>query len=100
MEYINIKNSINQTTNVHKKAFLDIIKLMSSKISETQIVGEPVIMIVRSGKNVRMSFNFTVSKESDLFMVINNMKKFIADTIIGLFDLKPYNILMNYQGRH
>jgi hypothetical protein len=100
MEYINIKNNINQTTNIHKNVFLDIVKLMSSKIVDVKIEGEPEIVIVRKGKNVKISFNFTITKHSDLFTTINLIKKYINETIVNLFDLKPYNILMNYQGRH
>lgn len=100
MEYINIKNSTNQTTNIHKKVFSDIIKLMATKISETKIIDEPNIIIVRSGKNIRISFDFTISKKTDLFNIVNSMKKFITETITNLFDIKPYNILMNYKGRH
>ncbi len=100
MEYINIKNSTNQTTNIHKNVFLDIIKIMTKKLSDVKIMGEPEITIVRSGKNIRITFNFTISKKSELFTTTNNIKKFIAESIIGLFDLKPYNILMNYKGRH
>ncbi len=100
MEYINIKNNINQTTNIHKKVFLDIVNLMSSKVKGVKVQGEPEIIIVRKGKNVKISFNFTITKNLDLFITMNLIKKYIIETIVILFDLKPYNILMNYQGRH
>ncbi|MGL6124892.1 MAG: MMB_0454 family protein [Metamycoplasmataceae bacterium] len=100
MEYINIRNSTNQTTNVHKKVFSDVVKLMTSKLSEVKIISEPIIIIVRGGKNIKLSFDFTISEKSDLSITINNVKKFLMETIIGLFDIKPYNILMNYKGRH
>jgi hypothetical protein len=100
MEYINIKNNINQTTNIHKNVFLDIVNLISSKILDVKVAGEPEIVIVRKGKNVKISFDFTLSKSSDLFATVNLVKKYVNETIVGLFDIKPYNILMNYQGRH
>ena len=100
MEYINIKNSTNQTINVHKIVFLDLIKIMSKKLKEVKIINEPEIIIVRSGKNIEITFDFTISEKAELFTVTNNIKKFLIDLIIDLFDFKPYNILMNYKGRH
>ncbi|MGL5617658.1 MAG: MMB_0454 family protein [Metamycoplasmataceae bacterium] len=100
MEYISIKNSTNQTTNIHKKVFVDIVKIMSDKLTDVKLVDEPEVLIVRVGKNIRLSFNFTISKTSNAFTTINNVKKFIVETFVNLFDIKPYNILMNYKGRH
>ncbi|MGL5205274.1 MAG: MMB_0454 family protein [Metamycoplasmataceae bacterium] len=100
MEYISIKNSTNQTTNIHKKVFVDIVKIMTNKLTDVKITDEPIVTIVRAGKNIRLSFNFTISKQSDVFITTNNIKKFIVETFISLFDIKPYNILMNYKGRH
>ncbi|MGL5590500.1 MAG: MMB_0454 family protein [Metamycoplasmataceae bacterium] len=100
MEYISIKNSTNQTTNIHKKVFADIVKMMTDKLEDVKIVNEPFVLIVRVGKNIRLSFDFTISKKSDSFTTINNIKKFIIETFVLLFDIKPYNILMNYKGRH
>lgn len=100
MEYISIKNNINQITNIHKNVFVDIINLLPSKISGLKVNGTPDILVVRMGKNVKIEFKFTISKKLDLLTTITNIKRILNETIINLIDLKPYNILMNYQGRH
>ncbi len=99
MEYINIKHNKDNTTNIHTNVFYDILRMLPSKIKGVKI-SEPEIVIVRNNKNIDISFNYTISKNLDIFETSNSIKKWITDIVLNLIDLKINNILMNYKGRH
>ena len=54
MEYIIVKHNTQQSTNINIKVFLDILKLLPSKLTDVKIIDEPKIIVVRNNKNVEI----------------------------------------------
>ncbi len=92
MEFVTVNYSLNQTYNVHKNAFTQIVEKVASNFKELKLTEEMKINIVKGGEDIEFSIDIAVDKNCDASQVILNFSKAIEESVVDMINSKPSNI--------
>ncbi|CAM9151697.1 MMB_0454 family protein [Mycoplasma marinum] len=93
MEYVIVNYSLNQTYNVHKQVFIQIIEKAASNLkNELRIVNDIQANIFKLGSDVEFIIEIEVSKTAEVSQVILDFSKNIEERVVDVMNSKPSNI--------
>ncbi len=93
MEFVTVNYSLNQTYNVHKQVFIQIVdKVAANFKKDLKIIKDVQINIIKAGENIEFIIETEISKTTNVSQTVQDFSKAIEERVVDIINSKPSNI--------